>query len=43
MTKNTYKDYASFAEQMSTENLDQSTKDIEIHVFRDHLLTLKRK
>jgi len=43
MTKNTCKDYASLAEQMSIENLDQSTKNIEVHVFRDHLLTLRRK
>jgi hypothetical protein len=43
MTKNACKDYASFAEQMLTENLNQSTKDIEIHVFRDHLHTLRRK
>jgi hypothetical protein len=43
MEKNTCKDYASFAEQIFIENISPSTKDIEFHVFRDHLLTLRRK
>jgi hypothetical protein len=43
MTKNACKDYASVAEQMLIENISPPTKDIEFHVFRDHLLTLRRK
>jgi len=43
MTGNICKDYAILVEQIFIENLNQSTKNIEFHVFRDHLLTLRRK
>jgi hypothetical protein len=43
MTENVCKYYANLVEQMFIKNLNQSTKDIEFHIFRDHLLTLRRK
>ena len=43
MTTDTCNYYANFIGQLFTDGVDQCTKDVEFHVFRHHLLALKRK